>query len=191
MSDKTKWIWQNSPGAQGGGANPPIPGHDDDGDTTRALGQGGGTVSEPFSAPPEAPGGDSTILARREDAQVEPVCGWLVVVKGPGLGDCVRINAGMSPIGRGADQRISLDFGDSSISRSNHARIAYDAGSRSFFIMPGDGKNLSRVNGDLLLDTRKLLGGELIEFGDTHVRFVPFCGEGFDWADVETADPSE
>lgn len=188
--NETKWIWVNQPGADDN-ANPPIPGHDEEGDSTRALGGAGdgepvqGTISG-FSEPDAS---DSTMFAGASPAEaIEPVVGWLVVVKGPGIGQSVNMAAGMSTVGRGTDQRISLAFGDNSISRNNHVRMIYDSGSRSFYILPGDGKNLSRVNGELLLDNKRLQGGELIELGDTHLRFVPFCHETFDWADVAAAE---
>jgi len=43
--------------------------------------------------------------------------GWMLVVDGPGRGECFSLEAGMSQIGRGDDQAIRLDFGDNSISR--------------------------------------------------------------------------
>ncbi|MEO1316262.1 MAG: FHA domain-containing protein [Pseudomonadota bacterium] len=196
----TKWIWTNSPGASGGGApagktdpgsnslgagggttgggtNPPIKGFDDE--PTRDVRNLGGT---------EVPTDDDVTRHAKtaysgEDDKFEPVVGWLVVVKGPGLGRSINIGAGLSTIGRAPEQRVALPFGDASISRS-HARMIYDATSRKFYLMSGDGKNLTRVNGKLLLHEHELQGGELITLGNTEVRFVPFCGTFFDWADV-------
>ena len=54
--------------------------------------------------------------------------GWLVVKDGPGKGASYALTQGVSQIGRGADQTVSLDYGDMAISRQNHAAIAYDAG---------------------------------------------------------------
>ncbi len=39
--------------------------------------------------------------------------GWIVVVKGPGRGTSFTLNNGVSQIGRGDDQAVKLDFGDS------------------------------------------------------------------------------
>jgi hypothetical protein len=71
------------------------------------------------------------------------------------------------------------------ISRSNQATIVYDDRDRAFFIKHGDGKNLTRVNGNLVAGFQKLEAGDTIELGpQTSVRFVPFCGTNFCWADV-------
>ena len=46
--------------------------------------------------------------------------GLVMVVKGPGFGECFAIKPGMSQIGRGEGQAIQLDFGDMAVSRENH-----------------------------------------------------------------------
>lgn len=179
MSNETKWIWSE----KNPGDNPPIGGGNDD--PTRRV------ADDPPASTIAGFDDDVTTHAAAgtgEDQDIgEPVTGWLVVVRGPGLGASLTTGSGLSTIGRGRDQRLSLPFGDKSMSRS-HARLIYDPASRKFFIAPGDGKNLTRVNGELLLGNLELEGGELIELGDTHLRFVPFCGPHFDWADTEGDD---
>jgi hypothetical protein len=126
-------------------------------------------------------------LARsREDAQGSgasfPV-GWLVVVKGPGRGTAFTLQGGVAQIGRGAGQAVRLDFGDNSISRENHAAVAYDDESQTFYIGHGGKANLVRRNGRPVLSTEEMSPGDLIVIGETTLKFVPLCGPQFSWAD--------
>ncbi|MQY43671.1 FHA domain-containing protein [Epibacterium sp. SM1969] len=107
--------------------------------------------------------------------------GWLVVVEGPGRGAGFTLSSGVSLIGRGEDQTIRLDFGDTSISRSHHAAVAYDPEQKEFFIGHGGKANLVRRNGRPVLVTEPLTSGDLIRIGETSLRFVPLCGADFSW----------
>ncbi|MEI9893412.1 MAG: FHA domain-containing protein [Chthoniobacter sp.] len=71
----------------------------------------------------------------------DPVVGWLVIVKGPGRGNAVRLGYGWNSIGRDASQRACLDFGDSQISRLNHAKLLYDPRARKFTLTLGESTN--------------------------------------------------
>jgi hypothetical protein len=119
--------------------------------------------------------------------------GWIVVVDGPGRGASFAISAGVSSIGRESDQSICLDFGDMSISRQSHALIAYDEEQNKFFIGHGGKSNLVRLNGNPVLSTEDLSGGDHIRIGKTTLRFIAFCGPDFTWGgdeDVQNATPS-
>ncbi len=109
--------------------------------------------------------------------------GWLVVVDGPGRGAGFTLFAGVSVIGRGEGQTVRLDFGDSSISRDQHAAIAYDPEQQGFFIGHGGKANLVRRNGRPVLSTEALAPGDVIRVGETTLRFVPLCGPEFSWQD--------
>jgi hypothetical protein len=117
------------------------------------------------------------------DTDTDPVAGWLVVVKGPGRGGFRPIYVGMNSIGRGADQRISLSFGDDSISREEHAYIAYDEEARRFYLQHGGKANLVRLGGRPVLAPTELNAYDLIRIGKTSLRFVPLCGPEFAWSD--------
>lgn len=117
------------------------------------------------------------------DAPIDPVVGWLVVIGGPGRGAAAAIGYGMNSVGRAASNRIQLDFGDDGISGDNHFRVAYDAKSRQFHLAPGDGANLVYVGGATLLAPMPLAAGAELKVSDTELRFVPFCGPDWDWAD--------
>ncbi|MGP0057883.1 MAG: FHA domain-containing protein [Beijerinckiaceae bacterium] len=112
-----------------------------------------------------------------------PVTGWLVVVNGPGRGSFAPIFDGMNSVGRGDDQATQLDFGDDTISRSEHAFITYDYMNRKFHIQHGGKASIVRLNDSPVLQPMELKSGDTISLGQTVVRFVAFCGEAFDWQD--------
>ena len=117
------------------------------------------------------------------DPMDDPVVGWLVVVDGAGKGTSLSIGYGTNPIGRGKDQRISINFGDQQISRSEHAIVTYDPRSRGFFIQGGGGRNLTYLGDQVVLSPTSLKAGDLIQMGETYLKFIPFCSQDFDWQD--------
>lgn len=120
-------------------------------------------------------------------AMDDPVTGWLVVVQGPGQGRAVTIGAGLNTIGRSEDERISLPFGDMQLSANDHLRIIYDDEARNFMVVPGTGKNVSRINGQIVAMPMLLENYAVIQLTkNTAVRFAAFCTPNFDWADVTT-----
>ena len=157
------------------------------------------TPQPPPPPPPSSEGGDKTVLIGRPvrpktpgsnpfeagdampDAADDPVVGWLVVFKGPGRGNALRLGNGWNAIGRDASQRVRLDFGDTMISRSNHAKILYDPRARKFTITPGDGLNPAYVRGEALVAPQEVNSQDMIQLGETELRFVALCGKDFDW----------
>jgi hypothetical protein len=122
-----------------------------------------------------------------DGGELDPVVGWLVVLAGPGRGNARRLGYGQNSLGRDKGERVSLDFGDGSISRSKHAFVLYEPRKRQYFIRPGDGANLTYLNGELLAESRPLTAADVIEVGATKLKFVPLCGPEFDWEDQATA----
>jgi hypothetical protein len=112
----------------------------------------------------------------------DPVAGWLIVVQGPGKGRSVEVGMGANSIGRAPEQQICLNFGDSQISRERHAVIVYDPLSKRFFLQSGEVRNLTYLNGEVVLSHVELNGGETIILGNTHLRFVRLCGPDFSWS---------
>ncbi|MBO9474211.1 FHA domain-containing protein [Shimia sp. R10_1] len=132
-------------------------------------------ATDPLSQAPEAP----------TSAQATFPVGWLVIVDGPGKGASFALFDGLTQIGRGEGQTLRLDFGDNTISRENHAAIAFDGEQRRFFFGHGGKANLVRLNGQPVLSTEVLASQSLIRIGETTLRFVAFCGEEFTWSDTE------
>jgi hypothetical protein len=115
----------------------------------------------------------------------DPVVGWLVVVGGPGLGAFRPIYEGNNGIGRGKNQRIPMDFGDTTISSEEQAYIRYDSMDRSFLFVPNLSKtNIVAINDKKPTGAVKLELMDVITMGRTQLAFVPFCGEEFDWSEL-------
>ncbi|MDA7965149.1 FHA domain-containing protein [Ruegeria sp.] len=124
-------------------------------------------------------------VAKTEAAQQTYPVGWLVVTGGPGRGASITVTEGLMQIGRNDDQAIQLDFGDTGISRSNHAVIAYDPEDRKCYLGHGGKANLVRLNGKPVLSTIALSTGDAIRISETTIRFTAFCDDGFDWRDAD------
>ncbi|MEP3680502.1 MAG: FHA domain-containing protein [Paracoccaceae bacterium] len=134
-------------------------------------------------------GGPKDVFAqnaeKKDDATPGPTlfpAGWIVVISGPGRGSCFTVHTGVSQIGRGEDQAVRLDFGDTSISRNNHAAVAYDDEQGKFFLGHGGKSNLVRLNGMPVLSTEAMSNGDTIRIGETTLKFVAMCGEEFTWS---------
>lgn len=113
----------------------------------------------------------------------DPVAGWLVVEKGPGKGRSIVLGMGMNTVGRGQNARARLNFGDDTLSSEKHFLISYDPRSSHFAIHLGDSANLTYLNSTPVYGTQPLNNYDVIEAGETQLRFVSFCGEHFTWDD--------
>lgn len=145
------------------------------------LPQAGGGV--PSAAPTMKMGNAKTELIRGAGVESEPVAGWVVVVKGPGRGGFRPVYVGMNAVGRDPSQRVSLSFGDESISREEHAFITYDEEQRCFYLQHGGKSNLVRLGAQPVLSPTELKPNDLIRIGRTTLLFVPCCGPDFSWTD--------
>jgi len=120
--------------------------------------------------------------ATQTDHMSDPVVGWVVIVAGPGKGAALPLGYGMNTIGR-TNCRVTLNFGDTQVSREPHANITYDPRGRCYYVNHGGGKNLTYINDSPVLQSMQIRGGEVINLGETFLKFVPFCGAEFDWQD--------
>ncbi len=107
--------------------------------------------------------------------------GWLAIISDKGKGKSYTLTFGMNNIGRSEDNHISIQNGDSSISRDKHAMIIYDYENNIFFIKHGEGQYLSYLNGEVLLDTKQLKANDRIKVGSTELIFIPLCSDQFTW----------
>ncbi len=115
----------------------------------------------------------------------DPVVGFLVVVGGPGLGSFRPIFEGNNTLGRSAQNRVALDFGDDTISSEAQAYIRYDSNDRSFLFVPNLAKtNVVSVNDKKPTGAVELKPMDVITLGRTQVAFVAFCGSEFDWSEI-------
>ena len=111
--------------------------------------------------------------------------GWVVVIDGPGRGASFALTSGLSTVGRDANQTVTLDFGDTSISREGHISIAHDDEDNRTYIGHGGKSNIVRQNDKPLLTTEELRTGDTIRIGKTVLRFVGLCGDDFSWTQPE------
>ena len=130
---------------------------------------------------------DTPPAAATTEAPRFPI-GWLVVVDGPGRGASFTLTAGLSTVGRDADQTVSLDFGDTAISRERHLAIAYDADENRTYVGHGGKANIVKLNDKPLLTTEDLQDQDTLRIGKTLLRFVAFCRADFAWATGTEAD---
>lgn len=144
---------------------------------TRLLGfeKSDGAVVDLFTDSPQA---------QKQPRITFPV-GWIVVIAGPGRGTSFALTAGMSQIGRGEDQTIALDFGDTTISRNNHAAIVYDITTNQFLLGHGGKTNIVRLNDQPVISNVVLRNGDIIRIGETSLRFVALCDDDFAWSDAD------
>jgi len=114
--------------------------------------------------------------------EADPVCGWLVCIKGPRQGKDYKIRDGKNFIGRADDMDIQI-LGDNEISRRNHAVIAFDKKTKETVLLPGDSNGIAYLSGNAAYLPTNLAAYNVIEMGQSTFLFIPFCGEHFMWGD--------
>lgn len=129
-----------------------------------------------------ANGTGKTVAVLQKNMKIEPIVGWIVCVEGADKGKDYRILAKNNTIGRSEKMDICIK-GDTTISRENHAKIAYDMKHNMFHIIPGDSTNLIYVNDMPIYVPTEIIPYDLIELGDSKFVFVPFCTNQFNWQD--------
>lgn len=123
-----------------------------------------------------------TVAILQKSLKVEPVVGWLTCIEGEDKGKDYRIEAKNNTIGR--DERMDICIkGDSTISRENHARLAYDVKHNAFHLIPAESTNSIYVNDEPTYVPTKLSPYDLIELGESKFLFVPLCNDKFNWQD--------
>lgn len=114
------------------------------------------------------------------ESATRPVAGWLVCIDGPEKGKDYRIHEENNYIGRNSNMDVCIRS-DDTVSRENHAIIAYDVRDRVFYFAPCRGASIVRHNGRAVFNNVELKNGDRIEIGQGTFLFVPLCGENFQW----------
>lgn len=127
------------------------------------------------------------IVDNQNEGISEPVVGWLVCIKGNHFGESFNIVAGRNSVGRSGENKIVFSR-DNTVSREKHAWITYEPKKREFFVQPGESSGLSYLNGDNIMESKKLSSHDELEFGDGKFIFIPLCGENFTWEDYITKE---
>ena len=149
--------------------------------TAPAKRRGGGPDRDSGRTRIYRPNQPDTEAGAESGAMNDPPAAWLVVVDGPGMGHVATVGVGVNSIGRDATERVSLDYGDTMISRTRHALVTFDPRGRKFYIQHGGGTNLTYVNDEPVLAPREIEPLTHVQIGDTVLRFVPLCGADFTW----------
>ncbi len=131
-----------------------------------------------------AGGEGKTVGVFRKKLGIDPVVGWLVAIEGPERGNDYRITSERNFIGRAENMDVSIP-GDETISRENHAIVSYNPKNNSFRLFPGESRGLVYLNEEEVITPAQLEAYDLIEIGETKLRFVPFCGERFQWKETK------
>ena len=108
-----------------------------------------------------------------------PVTGWLVCVEGTSKGQDYRIHEEYNYIGR--SNKMDICIQDPTVSRENHAIIAYDTQEKIFYFAPAGGSSIVRVNKKAVLGNVELKAYDRLTIGQSTFLFIPLCGEQFEW----------
>lgn len=121
-----------------------------------------------------------TVWESKKKNKYDPVVAWLVCVEGPEKGKSFNLHTGVNFIGR--DESNDISFPYEMVSRKNHVKIAYDPKVNSYRLIPGESHDIVYHNSEGLYEACNLEAYDEIEIGELKLRFVPFCGEKFQWA---------
>lgn len=113
--------------------------------------------------------------------QFAPVVGWLVCVEGNHKGEDFRLITGRNFVGRSESMEVCLS-GDVSISRDRHLIIVFEPKTNTFLVQPGESKELSYLNDEVILQTKEIKTGDLLAMGNSKFVFVSFCTSEMNWS---------
>lgn len=151
-----------------------------------AAGSGKGTtiaIGVPMPDVNQAQGGSNgnkTMAIFEQLHGMDPVVGWLVQINGDSKGKDYRIHSDNNYIGRSEKMDICIK-GDDTISRENQAIIVYDSLDKKYYLAPGEGRSIIRINGKALLGNEELKNYDKLTIGSTEFIFMALCGENFAW----------
>ena len=124
--------------------------------------------------------GEKTEAVIEKKTGIQPVTGWIVCIKGKNRGKSYCLYDKQNSIGRGSDNDVCIE-GDSTISRNNHVRIAYDSRHNNFTLIAKESINNIYLNDEPVYVPARLNPYDQIELGDSKFMFVPFCFEKIQW----------
>lgn len=120
----------------------------------------------------------------QEEAPVkkEPVTGWLVCTEGGQYGQIFELKKGRNQVGGSADMDIALT-GDAQVAACCQVLVTYDEEKKAFTANAGEARELSYINGQVLLFDQELHSRDVIQVGGSKLMFIPLCGPDFSWAE--------
>lgn len=130
---------------------------------------------------------NKTVGVFKQKHNFDPVVGWLVCIDGPEKGKDYHLWARINTIGRDDKMDVCIK-NDYTISKENHARIAYDPKHNNFHLAPADSTNNIYVNDEPIYTPVRISAYDVIELGESKMLFVPFCTDRFTWTDGLTQE---
>lgn len=111
-----------------------------------------------------------------------PVVGWLVCVNGAnGLKGCdFKLKIGRNFIGRDSSMDVCLK-NENSVSRQQHAIVIYEPKQNIFLAQPGNTKELTYLNDEVVLVPKIMKKNDILQVGNVSLMLVPFCDDNFKW----------
>ena len=152
---------------------------------TEAANQAGSlqeAVKAAASSSGNVPGADSekTVGFFSSAIGLEPVVGWLVCTEGEHFGEDFRLKSGRNFIGRSTGMDVAITK-DGTVSRERHTAVVYEPKGNLFIVQPGDSKELSYLNGEVVLSPVQLNANDRLSVGQTELMFIPCCTANFKW----------
>ncbi len=108
--------------------------------------------------------------------------GLLILAEGPQRGRVFAVNLGRNRIGRGPENDIIIDTGDTAISKDDHLVLAADPKNRRYFLVPGNSTNLAYVDDRPLLESCEIADKAVIQIGETKLVFIQLLGNYLEWS---------
>ena len=124
--------------------------------------------------------GEKTVGFFSSAIGVEPVVGWLVCTEGEHFGQDFKLKSGRNFIGRAPGMDVAIAK-DGTVSRERHAAVVYEPKGNLFIVQPGDSKELSYLNGSVVLSPAELKANDRLTVGQTELMFIPCCTDSFKW----------
>lgn len=175
-------IGKTAPVAGGFGASPGNAGASPGNNTPGGASNIGVTVAPESYRKKEREENKTVAIVEKKLKVNQPIVGWLVCIEGPEKGKDYQIQAKNNTIGRSGKMDICIRE-DMTISRENHARLAYDEKHNNFHLIPAENTNNIYLNDEPVYIPTKLEAYDCIEFGDSKMVFIPFCSTRFTWKD--------
>lgn len=117
----------------------------------------------------------------KNDDEAVLLAGWLVITSENGRGKDFHVTYGFNSIGRNESNHIYIDNEDNSISREKHASIIYDYANNTYFLKHEDGKFLTYLNNEVVLEIKELSSYDTVKVGNTELLFIALCNDSFKW----------
>lgn len=112
-------------------------------------------------------------------ADSDPPVGYLICIEGEDYGIGFPLKSGSNSLGRSSSMDVVIM--DLEVSREKQAYVMYEPHKREFFLKPGDSSGLCYLNGEFVMEPKKLQAYDLIQLGKTKLMLIPVCGEKFSW----------